>query len=171
MHSMYAHFALTGKKLSVSPRHFKPLMELCHMVPIGGSYHDVITKKGAKIRVWSLCHNTIFCKVENFLYLNQSFVATSQLILGSPKIRKVDFNPLSANFTKWSNTLKQFGKLTTNCLSVFGHFVRLPLKGLKVVPATFLLDCFISLKESTCETKKNVFYFTSKALFVLDLLD
>ena len=109
--------------------------------------------------------------MENFLYLNQSFVATSQLILGSPKIRKVDFNPLSANFTKWSNTLKQFGKLTTNCLSVFGHFVRLPLKGLKVVPATFLLDCFISLKESTCETKKSVFYFTSKALFVLDLLD
>ena len=29
------------------------------------------------------------------------------------------FNPLSANPTKWSNTLKQFvGKLLTNCLSV-----------------------------------------------------
>ena len=27
---------------------------------------------------------------------------------------------------------------------------------------------FLSLKESTCETKKNVFYFTSKALFVLE---
>ena len=110
--------------------------------------------------------------MENFLYLNQSFVATSQLILGSPKIRKVDFNPLSANFTKWSNTLKQLvGKLTTNCLSVFGHFMRLPLNGLKVVLATFLLDYFIRLKESTFETKNNVFYFTSKALFVLDLLD
>ena len=37
-----------------------------------------------------------------------------------------DFNPLSANFTKWSNTLKQFvGKLPTNCLSVFDHFVNL----------------------------------------------
>ena len=35
-------------------------------------------------------------------------------------------NPLSANFTKWSNTLKQFdGNLPTNCLSVFGHFVGL----------------------------------------------
>ena len=33
-------------------------------------------------------------------------------------------NPLSANPTKWSNTLKQFvGNLTTNCLSVFDHFV------------------------------------------------
>ena len=41
------------------------------------------------------------------------------------------FNPLSANFTKWSNTLKQFvGKFPTNCLSVFDHFVGLALKGL-----------------------------------------
>ena len=34
------------------------------------------------------------------------------------------FNPLSAELTKWPNTLKQFvGNLPTNCLSVFGHFV------------------------------------------------
>ena len=40
-------------------------------------------------------------------------------------------NPLSANFTKWSNALKQFvGNLPTNYLSVFDHFVRLALKGL-----------------------------------------
>ena len=40
-------------------------------------------------------------------------------------------NPLSASITKWSNTLKQFvGKLPTNCLSVFDHFVGLALKGL-----------------------------------------
>ena len=39
--------------------------------------------------------------------------------------------PLSANFTKWSNTLKQFvDKLLANCLSVFDHFVGLALKGL-----------------------------------------
>ena len=41
-------------------------------------------------------------------------------------------NLLSANITKWSNTLKQFiGKLPTNCLSVFDHFVGLALKGLR----------------------------------------
>ena len=34
-------------------------------------------------------------------------------------------NPLSANPTEWSDTL-------TNCLSVFDHFVRLALKGLKL---------------------------------------
>ena len=42
------------------------------------------------------------------------------------------FNPLSANPTKWSNTLKQLvGKLRSNYLSVFDHFVKLALKGLK----------------------------------------
>ena len=40
-------------------------------------------------------------------------------------------NPLSANLTKLSNTLKQFvGNLPTNCLGVFEHFVKLALKGL-----------------------------------------
>ena len=43
-------------------------------------------------------------------------------------------NPLSANFTKWSNTLKQFvGKLPTSCLSVFDYFVGLALKGLRMI--------------------------------------
>ena len=41
-------------------------------------------------------------------------------------------NPLNVKFTKWSNTLKQFvGKLPTNCLSVFDHFVGLAFKGLR----------------------------------------
>ena len=40
----------------------------------------------------------------------------------------------SADFTKWSNTLKQFvDKLPTNCLSVFEHFVWLALNGLRFV--------------------------------------
>ena len=46
-------------------------------------------------------------------------------------------NPLSANPTKWSNTLKQFvGKLQCVFLSVFDHFVKLALKGLidRIVP-------------------------------------
>ena len=40
-------------------------------------------------------------------------------------------NSLSANPTKWLNTLKQFvGNLPINCLSVFDHFVKLVLKEL-----------------------------------------
>ena len=39
--------------------------------------------------------------------------------------------PLSANPTKWLNTLKQFvGKLSTNYLSVSDHFLGLALIGL-----------------------------------------
>ena len=40
-------------------------------------------------------------------------------------------NPSNVNPRKWPNTLKQFaGKLPTNCLSVFDHFVKLALKRL-----------------------------------------
>ena len=55
------------------------------------------------------------------------------------------FNPLSANPTKWSNTLKQFiGNLPMNCLSVFDHFVELALQGLsKTQILEFLVNFFI----------------------------
>ena len=40
-------------------------------------------------------------------------------------------NPLSAKPTNWSDALKQFvGKLPTNYLSVFDHFLGLALNGL-----------------------------------------
>ena len=42
---------------------------------------------------------------------------------------------------------------------------------LKVVSATFLLVCFVCLKGSTCKTRKNSFYFTSKALLVLEIIN
>ena len=54
-------------------------------------------------------------------------------------------NPLSANPTKWSNTLKQFVvSLVTNCLSAFDHFVILVLKGLE--PFTFFTKWFTNPK-------------------------
>ena len=50
-------------------------------------------------------------------------------------INKICLNELkylSANPTKWSNTLGQFvGNLPTNCLSEFDHFVGLALKRLR----------------------------------------
>ena len=42
--------------------------------------------------------------------------------------------------------------------------------GLKVVSATLLLICFVCQKESTSKTRENVFYFTSKALFILEII-
>ena len=57
----------------------------------------------------------------------------------------INVNPLSANITKWSNTLKQFvGKLRTNCLSVLDHFVVLALKGLKYKEISIYLKMFYS---------------------------
>ena len=47
-------------------------------------------------------------------------------------------NPLSANPTKWSNTLKRFiGCQPKNCLSVFDLFVGLALKSLRDFGALF----------------------------------
>ena len=45
-----------------------------------------------------------------------------------------------------------------------------PWQDLKVVSTAFLLVCFLHLKESTFETRKNVVYFTSKALFILEII-
>ena len=41
---------------------------------------------------------------------------------------------------------------------------------LKVVFATFSIVCFVCLTESTCETRKNDFYFNVKALLVLEII-
>ena len=42
---------------------------------------------------------------------------------------------------------------------------------LKVVSAIFLLIYFVYLKQNSLGTRKNVFYFTSKALFVLEIIN
>ena len=62
----------------------------------------------------------------------------------------------------WKDTGRAFDRMPL--IQIVAHI----LNKLKVVSATFLLVCFSSLKESTCETRKNVFCFTSKALFVLE---
>ena len=41
---------------------------------------------------------------------------------------------------------------------------------LKLVSATFLLVSFVCLKESTLGRRANLFYFTSKALFILEII-
>ena len=41
---------------------------------------------------------------------------------------------------------------------------------LKVVSARFLIVCFVCLKESTFEIRKNDFYFILKALFILEII-
>ena len=73
-----------------------------------------------------LISNYSFNLSQRLFSLNNTYQRNASVINGT------GINPFSANFTKWSNTLKQFvGNLLRNYLSVFGHFVRLALKGLK----------------------------------------
>ena len=118
--------------------HFYPLQE----------YSDIY------LRLWgqeSLILNTMrmkFAKCKNKNYfpketLAQVFsyefceISKKHLFYRTPlggcfwKYYTIRLNPLRANHTKWSNTLKQFvGKLPTNCLSVFDHLLTLALQGL-----------------------------------------
>ena len=102
-------------------------------------------------------------RVNNFMgKKNLSFYTALRKIYQNSGQRKTIFwhilrsvNPLSANPTKWSNTLKQFaGKLPTNCLLMFGHFVKLVLKVLRVQRFSLahlwmliLLDNMINFKQ------------------------
>ena len=83
------------------------------------------------------------------------------------------FNSLSANFTKWSNKLKQFvGNLPTNRLSVFDHFVGLALKGIIMANRTYtnmlllFQQCWkvISVKSHKFWSKHSTIY-TVRTLF------
>ena len=69
---------------------------------------------------------------------NCCFIGICYLNLTIKKELQEEVNTLSADPTTWSNILKQFvGKLPTNSLSAFDHFVKLALKGLislNVVP-------------------------------------
>ena len=67
-------------------------------------------------------------------------------------------NPLNAKFTKWPNTHKQFvGKLPTNCLSVFGHFLGLALKGLRAVLKCLLRDKLFLMKKDKTQITRHLY--------------
>ena len=91
----------------------------------------ITTEASEKLRVASLsCINKIIFHIES--------------LIGNV-VENV--NPLSAKLTKWPNTLKQFvGNLATNCLSVFGHFMRLVLKGLLYLA----MKCHLNSAQDFC---------------------
>ena len=83
---------------------------------------------------------TMFYRKERRFHVMQKFVFWCQILKVLNKSNTTSFHPLSANLTKWPNTLKQFvSKFPTNCLSVFGHFVNLALKGLMTCLVIFHL--------------------------------
>ena len=62
----------------------------------------------------------------------------------------------------WNN-----GAMTFFYKSVMIIFARTDLK---CCVHYILLVCFVSFKDGTCQTRKNVSYFTSEALFVLEII-
>ena len=78
------------------------------------------------------------------------------------------------NFKGWWRFSRILGiqleKVTQVCVSLLTYIFVASVEVLKVVSATFLLVCIKRLKESACETRKNVFYFTSNTLFVLEII-
>ena len=57
-------------------------------------------------------------------------------------------------------------KIFSNLIYIFHQWLNIHMVSLKVFSATFLLVCLSSLNETTCQTRKNIFYFSSKGLFV-----
>ena len=86
-------------------------------------------------------HIRTFCKRWSFIWRCFFHVSILKMILQMLRNSRFSFlyhfskdslNSFGANFTKWSNTLKQFiGNLPMNCLRVFDHFEGLALKRLK----------------------------------------
>ena len=67
---------------------------------------------------------------------------------------------LSANPTKWSNTLKQFvGNLATNCLSMFDHFMKLALKELIEIISIYVNTCILIFTCTYMKSERNLRLF------------
>ena len=81
-----------------------------------------------------------------------------------------DLNSNFNNLFESSSTKDFFVNSSVDFLFDSLMCLNISFMALKVVSATFLFVYFICLKGSTCETRKNVFYFTSKALFVLEII-
>ena len=89
-------------------------------------FENVPSTRCVEVLDWTSCKWILRTNIQTF----NSFQATG-LFLNSLNTWDEWVNPLGANPTKLSNTLKQFvGRLPTNCLNVFEHFVELALKGL-----------------------------------------
>ena len=109
------------------------------------------------------------------LCTNQTMLVT---IMGTPLLKQCRFIDFWAGAP--SCYLELLNKLQKQTCRAVGHSLAASLEplahgrnvaSLKVVSTKFLLVCFVCLKESTCETRKYAFYFTSKALLVLKIIN
>ena len=128
---------LTAKKNTMVLQFYFPIFHFFQFQPMFAIVHSLLWKDcinhylhfhiftlRAVLQFQSLSSSDFDIYLYRLLFLHKSFCLCIN----------TNLNPLSANPTKWSNTLKQFvGKLPMNCLSVFDHFEILALKEWKVV--------------------------------------
>ena len=99
-----------------------------------GASYEISVRAYTKIGPGPFLHPPIM------IFTGEGIVNIVDFIEGQYKIINGDIHPLSANPTRWSNTLKQFaGKLQTNCFSEFDHFVEFALKGLRIFHVFLIL--------------------------------
>ena len=108
------------------------------------------TSRSKKCKHFLTCIVIVFLFIISIITVGHEKYRFSKVVKYSENISVVE--PLSANPTKWSNTLKQFvGNLPTNCLSVFDHFVIWALKGLSEFKE---INFYPSLKSSRGDRSK-----------------
>ena len=78
---------------------------------------------------------------------------------------KISSREMTKNSFATINSLKVHLK---TCFQRIHKTLYISVVSVKVVSATFLLVCFLSVNESHYQIRKNTFCFTLKALFVLE---
>ena len=130
------------------------------------SYIISIAKTASK-KIGALIRSVKFLSAEVALYLYKSTILPCmEYCCHVVSVGPSFYLELLDKLQKW--ICKNVGPSLAASLEPLAH--RENVASLKLVSATFLLVCFVCLKVSTCETRKNVFYFTSKALLVLEII-
>ena len=104
------------------------------------------------------------------IFMRNTFKSNQQLLQkylsGNVRLIQLEISHLMESRTKF---LPIFGSKMAKSDYFRGFYFSQSF--LKVVSATFLPVCFVCLKKSTCQTNKNAFYFTSKALLILEIIN
>ena len=144
-------FALfTRYLLPYNGKHFSREFGKCRTFP---TFQPCLTQFWDDKRVMLFC----FCtrKTSQHVICKSCFLFSDRLYIGCAAILMC-----MVNLSYYSGEAVVVNFFFTSYYNLFcGGYLR-------VVSATFLLVCFSILKESNCETRQNVFYFTAKALFV-----
>ena len=125
-----------------------------------------------------MLHEVSFeAKLWNYKLIN---VIKISFIAAFGNVAKMNFNVaingiLISHKNEFTMLQKNIFIITQNCaflmsqkMSQRNRLFNVVIKGcLKVVSATFLLICFLCLKDSTCGTRKNVFISLAKLFLVL----